>query len=110
MFFADVVRTIVRKFRSRARVGGQMNKLGIQAAKKQAKANPTATFLGDEVILYLEALEEAWGKLEAIREQAAYGFTGETLKNLHEGMSAQEMNSWWMRRISKLTTEEKKNY
>lgn len=38
-------------------------------------------------------------KLEAVREQAAYGFTGETLENMTEGMSAQEMNGWWMRRL-----------
>ncbi len=43
--------------------------------------------------------DDPWEKLEAIREQAIYGFTGETLENLTWGMSSQEMNSWWRKRI-----------
>src|SRR3990167_3556349 len=35
----------------------------------------------------------------AIREQAYYGFTDETIQNMTEGMSAQEMNQWWQKRI-----------
>ncbi len=54
-------------------------------------------------------IEHLQAVVEAVREQAAYGFTGETLKNLHEGMSAQEMNSWWMKRMAALTSGEKKN-
>ncbi len=40
--------------------------------------------------------------LGRIREQAAYGFTGETLRNMTKGMSAQEMNAWWIERITAL--------
>ena len=50
--------------------------------------------------------DEAQGKLEAVREQVAYGFTGETLKNLHEGMSAREMNEWWRKTLDRILFEE----
>ncbi len=55
---------------------------------------------------YKHQLAEAQEKLEAVKEQVAYGFTGETLKNLHEGMSAREMNEWWRKTLDRILFEE----
>jgi hypothetical protein len=52
-------------------------------------------------------LAEAQGKLDAVQEQVAYGFTGETLKNLYEGMSAREMNKWWRDTLARILKGEK---
>lgn len=67
----------------------------------------------EDILMLLERLEEARaerdvarGKLERIREQAAYGFTGETLENIKNGMSAREMNAWWMERITAFVEKE----
>ncbi|KKK73881.1 hypothetical protein LCGC14_2889370 [marine sediment metagenome] len=43
--------------------------------------------------------------VKAVREQAVYGFTGETLENMRDGMSAREMNSWWMKRLEIILEE-----
>ncbi len=45
-----------------------MNKLDIPAIKKRCEADPTVVFIGDEVLLLVEALEEAKGKLDAVEE------------------------------------------
>ncbi|KKL11063.1 hypothetical protein LCGC14_2549580 [marine sediment metagenome] len=39
--------------------------LDLPAIKKLCEADPTAVFIGDEVLLLVEALEEAQGKLKA---------------------------------------------
>jgi hypothetical protein len=40
--------------------------------------------------------------VEAMREQAVYGFTGETLLNMTESMTAQEMARWWIETINRI--------
>lgn len=60
-----------------------MNLVGLQKERDAARAE-------------VELLKR---KLEAVREQAIYGFTGETLENMRDGMSGVEMNRWWMKQI-----------
>ncbi len=40
--------------------------LDLPAIKKLCEADPTVVFIGDEVLLLVEALEEAQGKLDAV--------------------------------------------
>ena len=47
-------------------------------------------------------LAEAQGKLDAVKEQVAYGFTGETLANMKDGMSGKEMNEWWRKTLDRI--------
>ncbi len=51
------------------------------------------------VLHYLHQLNEARGRIEAAREQAVYGFTGETVANMKEPLTGPEMNRWWQSRI-----------
>ena len=51
-------------------------------------------------------LAEAQGKLDAVKEQVAYGFTGETLANMKDGMSGKEMNEWWRKTLDRILSKE----
>ncbi|MEE9149956.1 MAG: hypothetical protein V3U27_21470 [Candidatus Tectomicrobia bacterium] len=49
-----------------------------------------------------DQLAEAQGKLEAVRELWACGFTHERLEDFHNPMSAREMQSWWQGQLGRI--------
>ena len=70
---------------------------------ESAELDPMKVFVGDDVLPFARTIAALRALVAAIREQAYYGFTDETIQNMTEGMSAQEMNQWWQKRILALT-------
>ncbi len=54
----------------------------------------------EEIERLQEERDKGRKKLEVIREQVAYGFTGETIANMTVPLTGEEMNRWWQKTIS----------